>query len=760
MLGTRENPFLQCEARLCMKMARLLTVLLLLATASSLSVALTKTTTTIASSQNPSIYEQPVTFTAVVSPVPPNGETVTFKQGANVLGTGPLSSGSATFTISTLTTGGTDNITAVYGGDSTYATSTSTAVKQVVDPIPTSTSVASSLNPSTYGQAVTFTASVSSGGSGTITGNVGFYNGSTSLGTGAVSGGQASYKTTKLQLPAGTDSITAVYKGSTTFATSTSGVLSQKVTSTGGAIPTTTTLTSSQNPSSYGQTVSFTAAVAAGGEPLPASANGDTVTFKQGSNTIGTGKLSGGSATFMISTLTTGGTDSISAVYGGDSTYAGSTSNTVKQVVDVAPTTTALVTSPNPANVGQSVTFTATVTSEFGGTPTGNVAFDNGSTVLATVALSGGVASYATTKLAAGSDAITAVYKGSTSFATSTSGTVNQSVGAGTFTYPSMSYGGITRYYEVFVPSVLPANPAMLLMLHGTRTTPSTGSDPTPVITLNWGWQSYANQYEFILVQPASTFDPVTNQWNWNAYCMDGTTLCLPYGKKGGAFPYAEGCSSESGGGDGECPDDSGFLRALIENLTTQYDVNSKAIYVTGFSSGAQMTERVGVEISDLVAAIAPVSGPIYNAQGTLTQSQVESELSTLPNALKPISVMEWQGTEDENLWPCGYGTTSYSSVIFTVSSVDDTFNYWKQQNQCTTVETSATLCLNGSPNSANDYPSPDIPGDTGNLATGCVVPPGGQNIQVQFVWEPGVAHTWNQNNIPYIWNFLSGQQK
>ena len=221
-----------------MKMARLLTVLLLLATTSTLSAALTKTTTVLTSSQNPSIYEQPVTFTAVVTPAPPNSETVTFKQGANVLGTGPLNGGSAMFTISTLTTGGTDNITAVYGGDSTYASSTSTVVKQVVDPIPTSTSVASSLNPSTYGQSVTFTATVSSGGSGTITGNVGFYNGSASLGTGALSGGQASYTTTKLQLPAGTDSITAVYKGSTTFATSTSGVLSQKVTSTGGATPT------------------------------------------------------------------------------------------------------------------------------------------------------------------------------------------------------------------------------------------------------------------------------------------------------------------------------------------------------------------------------------------------------------------------------------------------------------------------------------------------------------------------------------------
>jgi poly(3-hydroxybutyrate) depolymerase len=730
-----------------MKMSRLL-IILLLATVSSLSSALTKTTTTLTSSLNPSTYEQPVVFTAVVTPTPPNGETVTFKQGSNVLGTGSLNSGSATLTISTLAPGGTDNITAVYAGDSVYATSTSVAVKQVVDAAATTTTVASSLNPSTYEEPVTFTATVSSGASGTIPGNVGFYNGSTSLGSGALSGGVASYTTTKLQLSAGTDSITAVYKGNSSFGASTSPVLSQVVNSSGGATATTTTLTSSVNPSTYGQNVTFTAKVA------PAPPNSEPVTFKQGSNTLGTGSLSGGSATFEISTLTTGGTDAITAVYGGDSTYAASTSNTVKQVVDVAPTSTALVSSQNPSNVGQSVTFTATVTpSEFGGVPTGNVAFDNGTTVLATVALSGGVANYATTKLAAGSDSITAVYKGSTSFSTSTSGAVNQSVGSGTFTYPTMSWNGIARYYEVFVPSVLPANPAMLLMLHGTRTVaPATGPDPAmPVITLNWGWQSFANQYQFIVVQPASTYDPSTNQWNWNSYCMDGSKLCAPYGANGGAFPYAEDCGSA----DGECPDDTGFLRNLITTLTAQYSVNPNTIYVTGFSSGAQMTERVGVEISDLVAAIAPVSGPIYNAQG-----KVPPPLPLPGSALKPISVMEWQGTEDENLWPCGYGTTTYSNITFTVDSVDDTFNYWKQQNQCSTVETTAPLCLSGSPNSANDFQSPGIPGDTGNLATGCTVPAGDQNIQVQFVWEPGVAHTWNQNNIPYIWNFFAGQQK
>lgn len=516
--------------------------------------------------------------------------------------------------------------------------------------------------------------------------------------------------------------------------------------------PTTTKLSSSLNPSIYGQVVSFSAVVTS---HLGAPPDGEVVTLEQGAKILGTAALSGGTAIFMIPTLPIGTADNIQvrAIYPGDSNFGRSTSIVLYQKVDKATTSTSLTSSENPSNVGQLVTLTATVAPQYGGMATGSVTFNNENTRLGIVPLSGGVASFRTSKLAVGSDSITAVYNGSSSFFGSNTG-LTQTVGAGTFTYPTMTWNGITRYYEVFVPSVLPANPAMLLMLHGTRTTPSTGSDPTPVITLNWGWQSYANQYQFILVQPASTFDPSTNQWNWNSFCMDGTTLCNPYGANGGAFPYAEDCGSA----DGECPDDIGFLGNLITTLTAQYSVNPNTIYVTGFSSGAQMTERVGVELSNLVAAIAPVSGSLVNAQGTVPPPLPLP--TSAPSPFPPISVMEWQGTEDENLWPCGYGATNYSSDIFTVGTVDDTFNYWTQQNQCTTVETTQTLCLSGSPNNASDYPSPGIPGDTGNLATGCAVPPGGQNIQVQFVWEPGVAHTWNEYNIPYIWSFLSAQQK
>jgi hypothetical protein len=93
------------------------------------------TTTTLTSSPNPSTDGQKVTFTAVVSSTdgtPPNGETVSFMNGTKLLGTGTLSSGTATFSDSSLTAGATTSVTAVYPGDSTFLGSTSNLVKQVV----------------------------------------------------------------------------------------------------------------------------------------------------------------------------------------------------------------------------------------------------------------------------------------------------------------------------------------------------------------------------------------------------------------------------------------------------------------------------------------------------------------------------------------------------------------------------------------------------------------------------------------------------
>lgn len=107
------------------------------------------------------------------------------------------------------------------------------------------------------------------------------------------------------------------------------------------------------------------------------------------------------------------------ATYSGDSTFLPSSSAPLKQKVQKAPTTTTLTSSPNPSQTGQTVTFTATVAGQYGGTPTGTVTFEDGHTELAQVPLSGGVAKYQTSTLTEGNHHIKANYSGDANYRTS-----------------------------------------------------------------------------------------------------------------------------------------------------------------------------------------------------------------------------------------------------------------------------------------------------------------------------------------------------
>jgi hypothetical protein len=127
---------------------------------STVGVLLNKTSystrTVLASSPNPSLVNQTVTFTATITSTPPvpNGKVVTFYNGVGtILGTGTTTNGVASLTTS-FPNAKTYTIKATYSRDPFYKASFGT-VKQVVALYPSTTTLASSPNPSTYGQAVT-----------------------------------------------------------------------------------------------------------------------------------------------------------------------------------------------------------------------------------------------------------------------------------------------------------------------------------------------------------------------------------------------------------------------------------------------------------------------------------------------------------------------------------------------------------------------------------------------------------------------------
>jgi hypothetical protein len=433
------------------------------ATASALTVSVTKgggsaTTTSLTSSSNPSTIGANVTFTASVTGTSPTG-TVNFMDGASsISGCSAValagSGNTRTAACSTASlSAATHSITAVYSGDATNNPSTSSAVSQVVNKGTSTTSIATSLTPSTVGASVTFTASVS----GTApTGTVNFKDGASSIsGCSAVAlGGSGNIRTAQCAtsaLTAGTHSMTAVYSGDSSNSGSTSATLSQVV---NGMTATTTTLGTSLNPSTVGANVTFTATVT-GSSPT------GTVNFKDGAASIASCSAvalggSGNTLTAQCATTSlTPGTHSITAAYSGNASNNASTSSALSQVVNGAASTTTLGSSLNPATAGASVTFTATVT---GTAPTGAVNFKDGAASIAScsaVALGGSgntrTAQCATSALATGTHSITAVYGGDASNNSSTSSALSQVVNGvastttlGSSLNPSTAGGSVT----------------------------------------------------------------------------------------------------------------------------------------------------------------------------------------------------------------------------------------------------------------------------------------------------------------------------
>ena len=362
------------------------------------------TTTAVASSANPSVAGQSVTYTATVAVTAPGAgtpsasDTVTFKDGASTItcGTGSVAFNGTTATCVVTyasTAGSPHSITAVFGGDANYGGSTSSALSQTVNKAATTTSLTSTSNPSVVGQQVFYTATVAvtAPGAGTPSNadTVTFKDGASTItcGTGSTvfNGTLATCSATYNTTTGSPHSITAVFGGDANYATSTSSALSQTV----NKAATTTSVTSTTNPSTVGQQVTYAATVAVTAPGSGTPSNADTVTFKDGASTLtcGSGSVAfNGTTATCVVTPTTAGSHSITAVFGGDANYSTSTSSALTQTVNAASTTTSVAsTTGSPTVVGQAVTYTATVavTAPGSGTPSGNVEFFDGGTAIA-----------------------------------------------------------------------------------------------------------------------------------------------------------------------------------------------------------------------------------------------------------------------------------------------------------------------------------------------------------------------------------------
>ena len=124
--------------------------------------------------------------------------------------------------------------------------------------------------------------------------------------------------------------------------------------------------------------------------------------------------------------------------------------------------------------------------------------------------------------------------------------------------------------------------------------------------------------------------------------------------------------------------DDVGFIRALIGYLQEKYAINRHMIYVTGISNGGMMSYRLGAELSDVIASIAPVAGSIG---GKVTENDT---IWCIPEPDYPVSVIVFHGTNDSRVpYEGGIPTANDTRGAFSYLSVNESVSFFVKHNQC-----------------------------------------------------------------------------
>jgi len=246
-------------------------------------------------------------------------------------------------------------------------------------------------------------------------------------------------------------------------------------------------------------------------------------------------------------------------------------------------------------------------------------------------------------------------------------------------------YSGLTRTFALYLPTGYNprATHPLLIALHGG----GGNAKKWPAYT-NYGFEHLADRDQFILVYP----EGIDGQWNDKRNVQDFVA-------------------------QRDNIDDVGFIGALIDFFIANYPVDRDRIYVTGASNGGMMTNYVGAEFSDKLAAIATVIASIPN------------NLLPLMHPKHPLSVLMINGTEDPLVrWNGGvikFGRKETGSVI----PVEETVQFWVKQDK-----------LNPQPKVV-DLPVRDPTDET--RITRTVYQGGAGNTEVVLYTVKGGGHAW-----------------
>ncbi len=212
----------------------------------------------------------------------------------------------------------------------------------------------------------------------------------------------------------------------------------------------------------------------------------------------------------------------------------------------------------------------------------------------------------------------------------------------------SLVYDGRTRYYDIHLPPTYNHRFSMPLVicLHY-------GGGNGEIIEEVTMLSDKADEEGFIVVYPYGTGVFNKKLLTWNAGFTAGYAL-------------------------EHSIDDVGFIRSLIMEIQQELNINSSRIYITGFCNGAAMTYRLGAELSDIIAAIAPVAGSIG---GKTTE---DSPQWIIPEPSEPVPVIAFHGLLDTYV-PYDGGITQGNGT-YSILSVNESISFWVEQNNCNPI--------------------------------------------------------------------------
>lgn len=118
--------------------------------------------------------------------------------------------------------------------------------------------------------------------------------------------------------------------------------------------------------------------------------------------------------------------------------------------------------------------------------------------------------------------------------------------------------------------------------------------------------------------------------------------------------------------------DDAGFLKALIEEISSKYPIDAQRVFSTGISNGGLMSYRLACEMPETIRAIAPVAASLPKDLLDLCQENRGA-----------VSLMILNGTEDPIVPYRGGQITVFGTKRGEVLSTDETVRLWLKKNEC-----------------------------------------------------------------------------